>query len=183
MVSPNLSLINSKPSLISNIPSFSPGQILPPFPEATHGPGLRRPFVTVADVLAEVLSNLPRNNPMAYSLSRDPQKCLPWNANLPLKCCITGDGGAGNWHPTGKRTFTYYEKSQLQGFPASHKCFSATKHSLGKQIGNAVPPVFAKALFEAIIPCLEEMDEKMRRWRLEIDSQRTYAAAHPKVID
>lgn len=52
----------------------------------------------------------------------------------------------------------------MQGFPPGHKYHAQTKHSLGKQIGNAVPPVFAKALFKAIIPCLVEMDKKMSVW-------------------
>jgi hypothetical protein len=54
---------------------------------------------------------------------------------------------------------------------------------LGKQIGNAVPPVFAKALFEAVIPCLEDMDEKMRKWKLAIEEQKRHAAKNPIVID
>lgn len=89
----------------------------------------------------------------------------------------------GNWHPSGRRNFSFQEKSQLQGFPATHQYHYSTKHSLGKQIGNAVPPVFAKALFEAVIPCLEKMDEKVRKWKLEIQRHRASAAASPIVID
>lgn len=120
---------------------------------------------------------------MTYALQRDPRRFPPWNSNLPLRSCITGAGGARNWHPSGLRNFSFQEKSQLQGFPPGHKYYYSTRHSLGKQIGNAVPPVFAKALFEAVIPCLEEMDENVRIWRLEVQRQRAYAAANPILLD
>jgi DNA (cytosine-5)-methyltransferase 1 len=131
---------------------------------------------------------------MAYALARDPSVYTPWDANNPLHGTITGDGGVGNYHPSGRRNFSYQEKSQLQGFPARHKYFYSNKTSLGKQIGNAVPPIFAKALFEVIIPCLEEMDEKMRPWKLSearkavaeaaaLEKRNAVAARNPIVLD
>lgn len=50
----------------------------------------------------------------------------------------------------GTRRLTNRELARLQGFPDWFE-FAGTPNGQGHQIGNAVPPVFAKQLFEAIL--------------------------------
>jgi len=51
-------------------------------------------------------------------------------------------------HPTESRALDTIEMARLQGFPMEW-IFHGSLESLGRQIGNAVPPPFAKALGEA----------------------------------
>ena len=67
---------------------------------------------------------------------------------------MTTSGGQ-NYHPSGERDFTLREYAALQGFPPSH-VFAGS--CVKKQIGNAVPPVVAKVLFESIKRQLDEAD-------------------------
>lgn len=49
------------------------------------------------------------------------------------------------------------ELASLQTFPVDF-AFVGTKTQIRRQIGNAVPPVAAKAVFDAIVTCLREWD-------------------------
>ncbi|SMR53321.1 unnamed protein product [Zymoseptoria tritici ST99CH_3D1] len=143
-----------------------PGQTLPSFPEITHGeaPGLKAP-VTIGDILAQV----PRHPPglMGHAVRRT----LPaFDPDQPLRGCITSGGGKSknNYHPSGRRDFNLQELAQLQGFSADHRFYGGVT-SVRKQIGNAVPPVFAAKLFKGIVPALEETDRKMEAWAQVIE--------------
>lgn len=50
-------------------------------------------------------------------------------------------------HPSGVRDFTHREFACLQGFPLEH-VFGA--RGVRRQIGNAVPPVVARAMLESV---------------------------------
>ena len=67
---------------------------------------------------------------------------------------MTTSGGQ-NYHPSGTRDFTLREYAALQGFPPNH-VFAGSY--VKKQIGNAVPPVVAKVLFESIKRQLDRVD-------------------------
>jgi DNA (cytosine-5)-methyltransferase 1 len=79
-----------------------------------------------------------------------------YNGYAPAKT-ITCGGGEYNYHPTGKRPFTAREFACLQTFPMD---FEFSDHNVRKQIGNAVPPLFAKAIYAEIAQCLRESDAK-----------------------
>ena len=64
-------------------------------------------------------------------------------------------GGGENYHPSGLRGFTTREFASLQTFPVSHQFW---KVETRKQIGNAVPPMLARALYREIIKSLEKTD-------------------------
>lgn len=58
-------------------------------------------------------------------------------------------------HPSGMRDFTHREFACLQGFPMEHT-FGTT--GVRKQIGNAVPPIVARAMLESVRKALTKED-------------------------
>ncbi len=60
-----------------------------------------------------------------------------------------------NSHPFLNRSITPREAARIQSFPDTYE-FVGTKTNIGKQIGNAVPPLLAKAVGEAILKGLSE---------------------------
>lgn len=80
---------------------------------------------------------------------------------------ITCGGGQGNYHPSGLRQYTPREFAALQTFPSRYR-FGRTEEGkefytteLREQIGNAVPPLVAKAVLGSVAKSLRESD--MRR--------------------
>jgi DNA (cytosine-5)-methyltransferase 1 len=146
-----------------------PGEILPLFPEPTHfdpalgiGPGML-PFVTIYDVLEKIRNiEVPRN--LRHSTKKGGK---PYNSHQPLKACITCDGGTANLHPSGKRTFTLFELAALAGFLPTHRFSGKSSTQIKKQIGNAVPSMFAKVLFEHIKLSLQKSDLRTASWKLK----------------
>lgn len=57
-------------------------------------------------------------------------------------------------HPDQNRPITHREAARIQSFPDSFK-FRGSKIEIAKQIGNAVPPLMAKAIAKQVIACLE----------------------------
>jgi DNA (cytosine-5)-methyltransferase 1 len=143
-----------------------PGEILPQFPEPTHGPGLL-PFVTIDDVLRKI-RHIAVPQHLKYFTTKDGQ---PYDSRKPMHGCITCDGGPSNLHPNGKRTFTLFELAALQGFLPTHQ-FADTDvgtnvTDIKRQIGNAVPSMFAKKLFEHINLSLQKSDRRRAAWKPE----------------
>ena len=68
---------------------------------------------------------------------------------------ITGSGGGGThvYHWSENRALTNRERARLQSFPDDF-IFEGSKESVRKQIGMAVPPLLARAVFEALSKCL-----------------------------
>lgn len=60
-------------------------------------------------------------------------------------------------HPTQDRTITPREAARIQSFPDDYR-FIGDITSIGMQIGNAVPPLLAKAIANHIIEILEQND-------------------------
>ena len=61
-------------------------------------------------------------------------------------------------HPYLNRAITVREAARIQSFPDSF-IFTGTKSAQMKQVGNAVPPLLAKAIAEAIKKDMETKDE------------------------
>lgn len=127
----------------------SPGEKLPGFPQPTHGTNLQ-PFTTVNEAIQRIPEGFPNHDP--NSAAR--RNLAAYNGNLPLRNCIT-TGGSLDTHPNGRRGFTVRELACLQTFPLEHKFGTV---GLKKQIGNAVPSLFAQVLFSHIRRWLEEAD-------------------------
>ncbi|KAB8264021.1 S-adenosyl-L-methionine-dependent methyltransferase [Aspergillus pseudonomiae] len=132
-----------------------PGETLPPFPRPSHGPGLREdPHIH------EAISNIPlgtANHDIQGALSRGFNK-PPYDPYQPART-VTCNGGE-NYHPSGRRNFTHREYACLQTFPLS---FRFGPHEVLKQIGNAVPPSLAEAMYKEIVRTLQETDEEEGR--------------------
>jgi len=66
-------------------------------------------------------------------------------------------------HPQSNRPITHREAARLMTFPDDFK-FSGTKIEIARQIGNAVPPVFASSIAGYISEILELVNrQKIRR--------------------
>jgi DNA (cytosine-5)-methyltransferase 1 len=69
---------------------------------------------------------------------------------------ITCGGGEFNYHPSGTRAYTDREMALLQTFPMDYKfCGINTR----KQIGNAVPPRFARVVYGEVLKSLRKTDQ------------------------
>jgi DNA (cytosine-5)-methyltransferase 1 len=133
-----------------------PGETLPPFPKPTHGngPGLK-PFVTIRDRLSKIHKSMVEGHMSRHGDKRG----TPFNADRPLRSCITTDGGTDQLHPSGKRSYKLQELACLAGFPATHRFSKTGPTSIKKQIGNAVPSCVAKAIFKRIVKTMKETDQ------------------------
>ena len=72
-------------------------------------------------------------------------------------------------HPEADRPITHREAARLQTFPDDFK-FVGSKTEVARQIGNAVPPLLAEALAEAVRALLLK-----RPWSRQISSSRSSA--------
>lgn len=144
-----------------------PGEVLPPFPKPTHGD--RASGLRFYNSVEEAIQHISPLDPLHYSklpLDGPPRK--PWKL---LANCITRSGG-NNQHPSG-RPFTPRERCRLQGIKDDHKFIQGMKNPNGKtgltinaQIGNAVPPPLAKAMYREISKSLRTTDrERQKTWK------------------
>ncbi len=124
-----------------------PGERLPSFPAPTHSnsPNALPELVTVAQALSTIgpratLHNVDELLAKARNSPGFPKP--PYDPNALLRHTITT--GGGDYHPSGKRTFTLREFAALQGFPPHHEFVG---RGIRKQIGNAFPPPSVKALY------------------------------------
>lgn len=140
-------------------------------PRPTHsenGAGGLKPFETVNATIARLHPSTNLDPDIKYFNEAQLQhpKVRPYDGNKILPKAITCSGGDYNYHPSGKRGFTIREFAALQGFPPVHTFSGMSGHGLRlkgstivrKQIGNAVPPVVARTLFESIVKDLQRVD-------------------------
>lgn len=132
---------------------ISPGETLPNYPEPTHsfdpqGTGLK-PWTTINSAITRIPWDWP-NHKIATLRTRNE---IPYDGNTQAFCVTAA--ASGLYHPSGKRSFTHREIAGLQGFPLEHK-FSDWQ--VRRQIGNAVPPIFATALLKEVKRALMKAD-------------------------
>jgi DNA (cytosine-5)-methyltransferase 1 len=130
-----------------------PGETLPPFPKPTHGEGLEKP-VTIRDTL----DSIPRCATRQEIPTGGVWPKNPFSADT-LSMTLTCNGGQNNYHPTGTRAYTIREIASLQTFPWYHVFPGKILTVARRQIGNAVPPLVGKALYQEIIRVLKETDD------------------------
>ena len=93
------------------------------------------------DDMKERLANVPEGKSLYDKYSDSWKKC-PWNE---ASCTIKENHGGVNIHPIEPRVITVREMARLQSFPDNF-IFKGTKSKQMVQIGNAVPPLMAKAI-------------------------------------
>lgn len=151
-------VLRSIPSALLTPPS--PGEKLPPFPEPTHGGPDSvdcKPLATINDAINGIPAGAPNHD---QSVRFDGGPRIPFNGETQAKT-ITTNAGQGNYHPSGQRPYTLRELAKLQTFPLYHSFAGARGVTEAKrQIGNAVPPVLARAMFRAIVKSLKESDRE-----------------------
>lgn len=127
-------------------------------PDPTHTenppPGSTlKPHVSVNSILQSIPLGAPDHDPNSVIFAGD-RRMINWDSSKILPRAMTTSGGQ-NYHPSGRRDFTLREYACLQGFPICH-LFKG--NYVKKQIGNAVPPVVAKVLFESVKRDLDRAD-------------------------
>lgn len=112
-------------------------------------PGLK-PWVTINQVISSIPSDWADHDIASAGYTKDGK---PYDGDGLAKCITTS--GGGNIHPNGQRNLTIREFACLQGFPLKQEFFTS---GAKRQIGNAVPPMVAKAMFEEIKLALMKAD-------------------------
>ncbi len=101
--------------------------------------------------MKERLAKVPEGKSLYDNYSDSWKKC-PWNE---ASCTIKENHGGVNIHPIEPRVITVREMARLQSFPDDF-IFYGSKSKQMVQIGNAVPPLLAKAIALSIIKTLDE---------------------------
>jgi site-specific DNA-cytosine methylase len=143
-----------------------PGEELPPSMPISHGVGPdMKQLVTIKNVLDKI-ANFRGRVPeiMKYAIKRNGK---PFDPNTQKKGLITGGGGLHALHPLGNRDYNLQEFAAFQTFPLHHK-FAGSIGDIRLQIGNAVPPIGAKAYLENIVRSLQKSDRRIAAWEEEI---------------
>ncbi len=100
------------------------------------------------------ISAVPEGQSLYKGYSDAWKKC-PWNE---ASCTIKENHGGVNLHPKLPRVLTAREMARLQSFPDDF-IFEGKKNKQLVQIGNAVPPLLAKAIGLSIIRSIEEYNQ------------------------
>ena len=113
--------------------------------------------LNIGSIEAPLANNLPnhRRPPCHQNGHNYPAVYGKMFADIPSSTITGGFGSTGQGrfvHPLHKRTLTPHEAARVQGFPDYFIFKSASKRrELHKMIGNAVPPMMALELFNAIL--------------------------------
>ncbi|TGO72328.1 hypothetical protein BELL_0467g00060 [Botrytis elliptica] len=137
-----------------------PGEPLPHMPQYTyHDPQhlhpSQKPYLTPNKVLSAIPRNAPNHDPSSERLHR--AAYTPWDGSVICRAILTSGAGVGL--PNGTRGMTNRELAALQGFPLKHVFHG---REIKKQVGNAVPPIFARRLLESVRRQLERRDGWVR---------------------
>lgn len=103
------------------------------------------------DEMKKRLAAVPEGKSLYDNYSDSWKKC-PWNE---ASCTIKENHGGVNIHPIESRVITVREMARLQSFPDDF-IFKGSKAKQMVQIGNAVPPLMAKAIALGISKTIKE---------------------------
>lgn len=145
------------------IVAAAPGEPLPPFPKTTSFAGQ----ATVSEALQLVNAQHEKVRYPQYlhdpntNYFTNPQP--PYNPKTLIPTITCGINARKIYHPSGLRPFTLMELAAIQTFPATYIFGSEfdgypTRTEIMTQIGNAVPPKLACAIFKEVVKTLREFD-------------------------
>lgn len=86
---------------------------------------------------------------------KDKMRRIRWNEPAPTVVAHLAKDGYMFIHPFHNRTITVREAARFQSFPDSFE-FSGSMTSQFRQVGNAVPPLLAKRLGEAVLDSIKK---------------------------
>jgi site-specific DNA-cytosine methylase len=130
---------------------------LPSFPPCTHSK-LAQAGLKKHNSVNAALALIPRNAPNHdVAFARRTGRTAPWDGSRIATCITCGSSTKG--HPTECRRFTIRELATLQTYTFNH-VFEGNITSQLRQVGNSVPPKFAKLLQRENIRHLKACDAK-----------------------
>lgn len=130
---------------------------MPDFPARTHSKMARdglKQYKSVNATLARIPRNVP-NHDIAFA--RRTGRTAPWDGSGITTCITCGSSTKG--HPTECRRFTMRELATLQTY-TFYFMFEGNITSQRRQIGNSVPPQFARRLQQENVRHLKACDAK-----------------------
>lgn len=158
-----------------------PGERLPDWPEPrwrdptqkTIDCELRRPRTLRDTIGAGVIPPTARHQSLQFFRDGEREPKSKWDT--PLTHTVLAGGGAYDIHPDRVRRFTVRELACIQTFPHTHN-FVGSPVDKKKQIGNAVPPLFAQQILRSVRKSLESEDKRREvetaEWERRKDQNR-----------
>ncbi|KIX96773.1 uncharacterized protein Z520_07493 [Fonsecaea multimorphosa CBS 102226] len=131
-----------------------PGEQLPPFVQPTHGTG---PGLLPPPSINRAINSIPVDAPHQEDIPRMRKLDRAYSGEGLCRTIMTSVK-QHHYHPCGTRRFSIREYASLQTF-AHDFVFSGTLLEKLRQIGNAVPPLFAETLFKHLKAALTAADE------------------------
>ena len=124
------------------------------FPKAEYGDG-KKPYITCKEVIAMVPDG-GNYKDLPIELQNTRKVHIAWTRMNSAKPCFTIDTGHNHhFHYKENRVPTVRESARIQSFPDKFE-FIGIKTSQLKQVGNAVPPLMAKAIAKQVINVIRE---------------------------
>lgn len=139
----------------------SPGEALPPWPKASHGPGLQ-PFVTAKEALRGLelpdASEIDMKNPGGRTVLCDPNKLLALTLVRKRHPIQKRDGEEYKVLHWSGRPFLYQELARFQNL-RQDRLWTGKPAECAEMIGDAVPPLPFSAVLKAVAKTLHETDD------------------------
>lgn len=111
---------------------------------------------TVRDAIGFIPPNTSHHDPIQFLLPELQTSRVHWEGQVNTLKTKGLESGC-DVHPNGNRKFTPRELACFQSFPFHHT-FAGSNTEIKKQIGNAVPPLLAKAILTEVRKALEHSD-------------------------